>query len=87
MTAIMIFLGCDLVSERSGDGELCGGEVSFGTLLSWVLVTVVQVVVGRRFYRNAYKVRGNPSILLSCVLSMCGPLCALIFEFGCVDVR
>ncbi|CAN0442682.1 unnamed protein product, partial [Laminaria digitata] len=26
-----------------------------GTLLSWFLVTIVQYVVGKRFYRNAYK--------------------------------
>ena len=32
------------------------------TVFSWMLVTVMQVVVGRRFYRNAYKVHGNPSI-------------------------
>ncbi|CAN0118627.1 unnamed protein product, partial [Ectocarpus fasciculatus] len=44
-----------MVDHADGSDSLCGGEASYGTLLSWVLVTVVQVVVGKRFYRNAYK--------------------------------
>ncbi|CAN0357323.1 unnamed protein product, partial [Ectocarpus sp. 6 AP-2014] len=44
-----------MVDHADGSDGLCGGEASYGTLLSWVLVTVVQAVVGKRFYRNAYK--------------------------------
>lgn len=52
------FLSVNWTGPISGEGpdSLCGGEASYGTLLSWVLVTIVQAVVGKRFYRNAYKV-------------------------------
>lgn len=60
--AVFVSLGID-IAHGSGSDSLCGGEASYGTLLSWVLVTVVQVVVGKRFYRNAYKVCMHDSIV------------------------
>lgn len=48
--------------------------MSCGMIVAWVLVTLAQVLVGKRFYRNAYKVKSFS------VEAMTEGLPALVYE-------
>lgn len=62
---------------------LFNGGVSCGMIVSWVLVTAAQILVGSRFYRNAYKVRvRKPTLLWSLCIYFPRILLLLIFLVG-----
>ncbi|CAN0202626.1 unnamed protein product, partial [Discosporangium mesarthrocarpum] len=51
-------------------GAFCGGQVMGGDILSWVLVTVVQVVVGKRFFVKAIKAASHGSFGMDLLVVM-----------------